>query len=213
MKIKPLKDSNSVEFLIVWIFANVMGLLGGLFVSSRIVDRFWPSPFSPLNGQFDVVLVTNPVSRLLIVGFTVGVFIGVLERLVFRVYAYQVGWRWAASSIIIWVTCPAVGEIIRSSLQLQNISGIEIMTGVALGYIQWRVLRRMVHGAEWWILARAISGAFLFRAIGPAPHFEAFTLGAGIISGIVTGIALVYLLKHPLDATTQPTTSLLGHPS
>ncbi len=83
----------------------------------------------------------------------------------------------------------------------------EIMTATlalaSIGLMQWLVLRREVMRAGWWVLASAagwlmgvVVGEGLGNAMGgPVWSVVAVALG-GTIVGTVTGIPLVWLLRH-----------------
>jgi len=90
--------------------------------------------------------------------------------------------------------------------------------GGVLGFCQWRVLRRWVRDAGWWIpaslLAWAAGGAVywaVYRIMGgtlqdasePWPGREVYVrasvsgyIAGGIVVGVVTGLTLKYLLAR-----------------
>ena len=43
-KIEPLRDHISTEFLLMWVIANSLGLLAGLWLGRQITEILWPSP-------------------------------------------------------------------------------------------------------------------------------------------------------------------------
>ncbi len=68
-----------------------------------------------------------------------------------------------------------------------------VMTGAAVGVMQWLVLRRAVSGAGGWVLA-SIGG----WVMGQAAHWAIGMPAVGAVSGAITGIALVRLLRQPI---------------
>jgi len=86
-------------------------------------------------------------------------------------------------------------------------AGMGLVLGVVLAYPQWRLLRRVVEKAWWWIPANAIAWAFgmaiIFAAmdlafkqastVGSAAVLATALLLAGAVVGAVHGLALVRL--------------------
>ena len=194
VRIEPLKDEDSAEFFFTWVIANNIGLFAGNWISAQIIEILWPCPSAPPNNIIDC-LITNPIPRVIIVGITTGALIGFLQWLILRRCGYRVNWKWVASSSLACAAFPTLGEIARSSQQLQAQNLAAILGAVILGIVQWRILRQFVNMAGWWILANAITGAILFRSITPSPSYLLFT---GIILGGVTGGFLIFLMKHPV---------------
>jgi hypothetical protein len=194
MKVEPLKDHDSAEFLMMWVLANTVGLLVGRWIGGQIIGILWPFPqLTP--DTFITAMITNPVSRVIIVGITTGTLIGILEWLVFRLFGFRVNWKWVVSSALACAAFPTLGQIMFS---FEAVSIVTILGGVTLGVAQWLILRRIVNRASWWILPTAVTSAFLFGSITPNPYDEPFILFAGMIVGGVTGVVLLHLLKHPL---------------
>jgi hypothetical protein len=88
-------------------------------------------------------------------------------------------------------------------------AGVGLVLGAVLATPQWRVLRRHVRGAGWWIPANAIAWAvampLIFLAAGmPLPQdalapllavVAAIIAGAGAVAGTIHGVVLVKLLR------------------
>ena len=160
-----------------------------------------------------------------------GAVVGLMQWLVLRrqvlqarwwVLASTVGWSlgWAASETVYWLLLlwpvlwpiyEAVGWVLCGP-GMMGPAG-DVVVGVAVGTMQWLVLRRQVSGAYWWILASAIAWAVgqpLFRVVTIAMIFvlnswAAFYVGwfvglagTGALVGAITGIILVRSLKHPI---------------
>jgi hypothetical protein len=68
--------------------------------------------------------------------------------------------------------------------------------------MQWCVLRRQVGRTGWWVLASTLIWAVVIWAVSQVSG-DSVLSGAvfGIVYAIVTGIALVWLLRHPVSAT------------
>jgi hypothetical protein len=76
-----------------------------------------------------------------------------------------------------------------------------IVLGVAVGILQWIVLRRRVSGAGWWVFASAVGGLGIFQAgvfFGFSTSYASFGalfgwIGIVALGGVVTG-ALQWLV-------------------
>jgi hypothetical protein len=87
------------------------------------------------------------------------------------------------------------------------------VAGALAGTLQWLVLRRCVSYAGWWVLASSVSwlGAalvfgYLMKVAKGIEDAHLFLLGAaasGTVSGVITGLALVWLLQTPSSPLTQ----------
>ncbi len=66
-----------------------------------------------------------------------------------------------------------------------------VLSGTPVAILQWILLRRYLHKARWWILARAIGGGILFP-----------------ISAAVTSVALAWMVHYSRVADTPVTTEV-----
>lgn len=137
------------------------------------------------------------ILSVFMIGATMGAGIGLLQWLVIR------GWvksavAWLAASTVGWGAGFAVGVAIAQRLSLVEAwFGLVIgaAAGSLFGLFQWIVLRRYVSGAFWWIPVNIFawtSGMFFYR-----PGMSAMGAMYGILSGLVTGVALLWLLFRP----------------
>lgn len=137
-----------------------------------------------------------------------GSLAGVFQWLVLRPYVPRG---------IHWVLASAAGALL--ALQISNVLIASTLVylaleGALLGTMQWLVLRRQIYGAGWWI-----SASTLGWLIGALVIFPGWTLGdgvgnklsehmalivfhiippalGGLMCGLVTGVALLMLLKR-----------------
>ena len=72
--------------------------------------------------------------------------------------------------------------------------------GLVMGAIQWLVLRQHVRRASVWILANAAGFALTGAAIGVSIDRISDVVALGALPGIVTGLALVLLLRGTAPA-------------
>jgi hypothetical protein len=82
------------------------------------------------------------------------------------------------------------------------------VAGAVAGTMQWLVLRRWVSCAGWWVLASSISwvgAAWVFANLtrGADVHFLLGGAASGSLSGAITGVVLVWLLRHPRPANAD----------
>jgi hypothetical protein len=129
-----------------------------------------------------------------------GLLTGFLQYLLLRRYLPRIGW-WIAATALGWPLGIAgvylVYAALPAALEASStwpLALVLVSVGGATGLAQWLVLRRRVRRAGWWILASALGCGLVRLAAG-----EAFTslleqLMVGVVPGIVTAMALWWLL-------------------
>lgn len=73
-----------------------------------------------------------------------------------------------------------------------------IVFGAALGSLQWLVLRRHVAGANRWILVSAVGWVVSGLSAGVTDTAAGWAV-LGAVYGVITGVALVWLLRRRVD--------------
>lgn len=127
---------------------------------------------------------------------TSGFLVGIFQWLVLQGRIIQ-PWRWIISTFFGWT----VGYLITFfgiPEQLDIFDGVVI--GLTTGVAQWLVLRRELHWAGWWIVFSIIgwtTGLTLLSGI----------MLTGTMAGLLTGLALAILLRHPKLITIRSQTS------
>ncbi len=207
-----------------WIVANALGELFGLGLAAAIgigVMLLMGEPRSTAG-------VLAVASLMVMIGVAEGVIVGYAQWRVLRSYLETLMAR-------VWIGATALGAFIAWMLGMLpstiiNLSatgasgpppamndalmfGLAAAMGAALGIIlalpQWRVLRRHVSHAVWWLPANALAWAagmpLIFMGVGitgqlgvgwRAGLFIAATLAVtGAVVGAIEGFFLVYLLK------------------
>jgi hypothetical protein len=96
---------------------------------------------------------------------------------------------WIAASAIGWAIGWAIGGIVAVAAFYQIIIGA--VGGACAGIAQWQVLQRHVPDSFWWIVASATGWA-----AGWAVSDGLFGLGHGAVAGALTGVLLLWLLRH-----------------
>jgi hypothetical protein len=151
-----------------------------------------------------------------VVGAGVGAVAGVAQWLLLRRQVRRADW-WILASTAGWAVGLAVGDAVFHAV-LNAVGGavgwavagavVGAVGGAVAGVAQWLLLRRQVRRAGWWILASTAGGAVgwavgdaVVGAMGSAVRFAVvLAVGdavGGAVSGIITGAALVWLLRQP----------------
>jgi hypothetical protein len=210
-----------------WVAANALAELVGLGGSAAVAVGLATTTDSL--GAAGVLLMA--VAMIAIGTFLEGVLVGLLQGRVLRralpalpprawvgATALGAGVAWTLgmvpSSVMQLVmdgTAQADSQppVISDALQLLLAAGMGIVLGPFLAVPQWRVLRRYVAGAGWWVPANsaawAVGMVLVFQAAGSTPWpLSVATLAgpvvlltlAGAAVGAVHGAALVWLLSR-----------------
>jgi hypothetical protein len=173
-------------FWIVWVLANAVGMFGyaiGVVIVSRLYE--W-----------------NLDASLILASATVGLALGFVQWLVLRHWGFNDA-RWIWASLLGWMAGTLIAKALGPYIGVGFTStaediGISIITGA----LQMYVLRQWSSKAKWWILAYLI-GRILSLEFG---LFNVLT--EGIIFGAITGLALIWLLRHPIQEFDQSTSSV-----
>lgn len=195
-----------------WILAGIGGWAGLLVVMYAAFLRYGVSA-----GSTSAVMV---VLRLVIGAVLAGVTLGAVQSLVLRRYLRARG-GWILATTAGW----CAGAVLAEALVLLIIAGhgtfgwpgdtilrgggFGLVVGAAVGIAQWRLLRREVARAGWWILASAagwglgwlVGGMRSNEMLGGSDVGPAFHLG-GVVAGVLLapalGGALYGLVTAPL---------------
>lgn len=210
---------------LIWVIVNIVAFLLGESLRQAVISFFNPQVAElpralSLEGRVNV----NPTGSLQILPEVLGALadgavIAVGQALVLYPFLKLAGaLEWAAATMIGraagWLAIFTVSRVMVGVVLDEPIPGLCILfvlltgvgtiAGLALGYAQGIVLRRRVEHPTWWVLAN-IPG---FVATGILVMLTLYiqtensvrdytTLIAGAITGMITGIALMELLRHP----------------
>ncbi|RPI34417.1 MAG: hypothetical protein EHM70_02920 [Chloroflexota bacterium] len=162
-----------------WLFASTLGSFLGWILA-------WRASFV-VPGVFSIITL----------GLVMGVVIGVLQWLVLRAHFKGAGW-WIIASGLGWAAGFPVGAALAQQLGLTGyLFGVVLglATGAAVGVAQWLVLRRRASRAMVWIPASIF--AWTSSLLYYRPQGSGIGVMYGLLSGIVTGVALLWLLYRP----------------
>ncbi len=135
---------------------------------------------------------------------------GFLHWLILRRRFARAGW---------WILASGVGSLVGFLIQGVGLAGADtgqgflfisdryvvdvaaIFAGAVAGAMQWLVLRQWVGRAGWWVLASSVSwfGAtyvYVFSTRANDVHLPLGGAAAGILSGTIMGLVLVWLMRH-----------------
>ena len=183
-----------------WVRANIVGWFVGLFV-----------------GLFVVVLVGGWVDNtigsfgLAVLAPIFGTVVGSFQWWVLRKRLPQARWWVLATALasaigflIAMAVSNAVSVFVSDAVIIDTVS--YSLMGLVIGSAQWLVLRKQIYQSHWWILASVLGIAATLFAIVYSSRFEGGSFLQsylslfgifGIIYGVITGFALVWLLPQP----------------
>jgi hypothetical protein len=215
-----------------WVVANAVGESVGLgasaLVAVLVMTREDPSTAAVLVGAVAVV-ATGAVEGL-VVGWAQW---RVLRRPLPTVPAGAWIAATVAGALVAWtlgmlpmtfLDLGSMGEAAGGTvepatwLQLVLAAGMGIVLGPVLAIFQWRVLRRHLAGAAWWVPANALAWAagmpLVFLVAGGVPEglstvgvvalVAGTLLATGAVVGAIHGAVLVHLLRRDRDVTPTP---------
>ena len=163
-----------------WIITSIIGSASGWALG------WWASMIAP--GMISTAII----------GSTMGIFLGSMQWLVIRGIVDRSGW-WPLASVFGWGAGFSIGVEIAQRLGLSDIMFglvVGVLIGTLLGLSQWVVLHRQVTKAGWWIPASTF--AWASSLIYYRPGITGVGAVYGILSGIVTGIVLLWLFYRPV---------------
>jgi hypothetical protein len=196
-----MKDKGSQvgwDFWLKWVVATSVGSILGLILGfglGLIIGGF--------DNEFGVL---RTILGKIVFGAGIGFGVGILQWLVLRGRVTRAGWWVLASTAGLAVAqggaaAAAVAsgnsEVLGSSLFLQ----VMALGGAVTGILQWLVLRGKVSRAGWWVLASTVGWGLGFDVMDAAlvgVDCIIFVLFYGAVLGVVTGGALVWLLRQPV---------------
>ena len=191
MKVK--RSQVGWVFWLQWVLASTVGLLLGFIVGFPLSFLAMDILGERLGQSFG--------------GIVFGIGVGVLQWLVLRRRVTGVGW-WVLTSAAgcygiiqaMFLGFPESAEM--SYVSLLGLTVVVALGGAVTGILQWLVLRRQVSRAGWWVLASTVGWGLSMGvsiAIPSGADDNLLQLAVtGAVLGVVTGAALVWLLRQPV---------------
>jgi hypothetical protein len=213
-----------------WVGANTIGEAVGLGVTAGVA-----AALAGLDDTGRVLLVAVVVATLIIAGAFEGVVVGYAQWRVLRAALPTLPWRsWIGATVLGALVAWTLGLVPSTVMSVGGQGGGEppfddavqyllaavmgLVLGPVLGVPQWRVLRRFLSGAGWWVPANALAWAagmpVIFAVAGAVPATAGVATiagavlvacaGAGAVVGAVHGVVLVRLLRDADERTPIP---------
>jgi hypothetical protein len=206
-----------------WALVTIAGFVWGEQLGDTVVALLAPEPASTLHRvSFEGrVAAGSEVYYLTSIagGVVAGVVLGIVQGLYLLPFFRLAGaLEWAAATIlgrtVRWVimfvlaremaTAVFDREALGGPLFLSFMVLLGVVVGLPLGYAQSRVLERRTLHSTWWVWAYVPGTVATAILIGLILYFEwqnylrdYVTLIAAIITGVVTAIAMMDLMRHP----------------
>lgn len=192
-------------FLLQWILATALGVTIGKF-------------FGTLLGLFS--LGVGFTGAFAVAGFVVGIMVGFMQQMTLK--------RQQINQIELWGLATGCGGCLGGGMTGAIVSTLPsniafyigstvagVVTGTAIGVMQWLILKRWVYKARWWILANTIAwtvgevllwaviflvmdgGRVIVYGVVTTPSNlagEVVILLSGGVTGAIAGVPLMYLL-------------------
>jgi hypothetical protein len=168
---------------LLWVAATIVGWLIG-FTACEALQSFLTTVF--------------------VDGLVIGSAIGIVQWLVLRRSISPVGW-WVVASIVGFGAGKALSDAaLPGTTTLVGYVLTGAVIGAVVGLAQGLVLRRSLRSALWWAPASALAWGVGWSAIGLAENATGWSAIAPYLvssvgataAGIVTGIALIWLLRN-----------------
>ncbi len=172
-----------------WVLASTVGYAVGNAAGMKVVQA--------VVGAAEYRAKGFVVAIPLLVVMT-GAAVGVMQWLILRRQLRRTGW-WVLASIVGWVVGTAAATLGILLVGLQEFSPVSssivigVVVGAVAGVMQWLILRRQLRRTGWWVLASTVGWA-----VGAAATGAIGLPAVGAVSGAITGIALVRLLRQPI---------------
>jgi hypothetical protein len=131
-------------------------------------------------------------------GIVFGAVLGLFQWLPLRGHLNK-SILWVILSSLGWGIGFPIGALFAQRFGLTEATfglAVGIVAGFCVGLFQWIYLRRQLSGAGWWILANAF--VWGWSLVFYRPGVSAIGAFYGALSGIVTGITMMWLIYRPI---------------
>ena len=177
-------------FWLIWVLANSVGWIIGM--SLVWVLNFLLASF-PTGGLHMVGWV--------VVGALVGAIFGVNQWFIFRPLGNNTIGKWAHWWFVATVIGWSIGITVIIGFGAGESLGFTVtgaVLGIAVGIPQWFVVRPYTQNAEWWAVGSTVGWIMGLALLDLLNEAVGFSL-VGVVSGMVTGGVMVWLLQNPRE--------------
>jgi len=213
-------------FWLKWVLATTVGFSISIFILHILFSVVGEMLGDIPDNSFIAQLADNMLFTLAVYLIPAGAGAGIIQWLILRRRVSRVGW-WAPAMVagffLAFVLLYALSITFKghyTNMLPEHIMPFVFLAlgGTLAGVFQWFFMRKHISQAGWWVLASAVGWSlgtavwrlgdwFLYEWVGfrPGGLFEflhilnASGLLFGIIMGAVTGGALVWLLRQPVN--------------
>ncbi len=194
-------SSSRQEQLTLWM-RTAINNMGGWGLSFLIVN--WLVKYlDPYLGKAGLTSSTETIARSalwLLAGCFAGYTLGVFQVGGLSAQGFKSG-RWPLTTMAgLGLANSGYGYLVLSDSQLGAIA-FSLLFGVVLGGLvgglQWLILRRHYSRAGWWLPANLIIWTLGLTWIFATP-LGSLRGVSGIVAGAITGVAVLWLLRHPI---------------
>jgi hypothetical protein len=175
-------------FWLTWVLANSVAWILGM--SLLWVLSFVLGPLA--QGTFNL-------AGWAIAGASVGAIFGVNQWFLFRPLGRNTIGKWANWWFLATITGWSIAIAVVIGLGTGEDLGFAVIgavIGISVGIPQWFVLRPYAQQAEWWGLSNTVGWIIGLALLDWMNQAIGFPL-VGVVSGMVTGGMMVWLLRNP----------------
>lgn len=182
-----------------WVIANALSWVAAFFVMELM---YIPSPFG--FGFSSLLFALDAFWNKSLPGALAGICFAIATWLVLRHRILNPG-RWVISTILGFMFGVFIGDGVSSLLSIQFIARpwrnslwdfalTGLLLGLLVGIFQWLVLKQQSTQAHWWIPASIVAwvSVYLISSV----NWVVGLLANGAIIGIITGVTLIWVLRH-----------------
>lgn len=208
MKVK--RSQVGWRFGILWMLLNTIGWPIGYLVGFALASIITED----IIGSGVLGEILSGISF----GAALGSVVGLMQWLVLRRQISLAGWWILASAAGLAVVVGAgvaVAVLTDYSVELADFAdlyrwvAVVALGGAVAGILQWIILRQQVYRASWWVLASTlgwalsifVQGGFIVgrtaRELTIGRQIGSW-FGGGVVLGVVTVVAMVWLLRQPV---------------
>jgi hypothetical protein len=207
------KAMISWGFWVQWVLASILGFAVGAAMGNAVLNSIPPMACTQSFSDSLIERLTNfpcilQTLDLALIVVILGLAGGFMQWLVIRRRIAGTGWWVPASTLGFPVALViAVGAMRLGGIPSPILLGV--LFGVVSGILPWLVLRRQLARAGWWVPAHLLGslvggamGIVAFHAVSLIGFYQFVWAAAGAMFGAglgaITGITLVWLLRHPV---------------
>lgn len=170
-------------------------------LTNAVANVGWGLTFSLINPNFreNLLSVANIAS-----GMIAGTIAGALQWIILFLSIRNANRlslaAWIPATMVGWTISAAAFDFITVSSSAAYFA-LSIASGLILGALQWFVLKNYSRIAIWWIAANAADWALIWAVnqtswLYNLPSFFLYNFVVGVIASIISGVAIVYILRN-----------------